>query len=68
MKKSLMMKKIFIYMIDFLCQIKILLLNKKNMFEISGYIVIFVQNFMFFSDFVQNSRFFQVFCQLRKFY
>ena len=40
-------KKIFIYMIDFMYQIEILLLNKLKLLKILG----------FFSDLVKNSRF-----------
>ena len=57
MKKSLMMKKIFIYMIDFLCQIKILLLNKKNMFKQRETANTF-NNLIVHLNFLFNDRFF----------
>ena len=43
-----MMTKIFIYTIDFSCQIKILLLNLLKLFKIPGFLVIFLQNSSFF--------------------
>ena len=53
----------FIYMIDFLFQIKILLINMLKLLKIPGFLMIFVQNSRFFLNF-QNFRFFSLNCQI----